>query len=88
MLGFQPDPVLREHSAPNIDANADGVVGIAWQESSVETAQITVVSASYPPPGYTYISRNLTFAEGYFLAGANRWRTKLQLPRLPGIPRL
>ncbi|GAB3856158.1 hypothetical protein GCM10028822_28120 [Hymenobacter terrigena] len=69
VLGFQPDPVLREHSAPNIDANADGVVGIAWQESSVETAQITVVSASYPPPGYTYISRNLTFAEGYFLLG-------------------
>lgn len=69
VLGFQPDPVLREHSAPNIDANANGVVGIAWQESSVETAQITVVSASYPPPGYTYISRNLTFAEGYFVLG-------------------
>jgi len=69
VLGFQPDPVLRVHSAPNIDANAAGNVAIAWQESSVETAQITVVSASYPPPGYTYTATSLVFAEGYFLTG-------------------
>ncbi len=69
VLGFQPDPVLRSHSAPNIDANAAGNVAIAWQESSVETAQITVVSASYPPPGYTYTATSLVFAEAYFLTG-------------------
>jgi hypothetical protein len=69
VLGFQPDPVLRVHSAPNIDANAAGNVAIAWQESSVETAQITVVSASYPPPGYTYTATSLVFAEAYFLTG-------------------
>lgn len=69
VLGFQPNPVLRSHSAPNIDANAAGNVAIAWQESSVETAQITVVSASYPPPGYTYTATSLVFAEAYFLTG-------------------
>ena len=31
VLGFPP--AIRKHSAPNINANADGVVAIAWQES-------------------------------------------------------
>ncbi len=69
VLGFSPATITRIHTAPNIDANASGAVGIVWQESSVETAQVTTVSASYPPPGKVDILQNLVFAES-FMTGA------------------
>ena len=48
----------RIHSSPNIDANADGKVGIVWQETSTESAEIRVVSPSYPSPaGYILIAK-------------------------------
>lgn len=63
-----PNPIPRVHSSPNIDANREGVVGIVWQEASVETATITVVSPSYPS-GYTYQQNNLVFAESFVVPG-------------------
>ena len=48
----------RIHSSPNIDANAAGKVGIVWQETSTESAEIRVVSPSYPSPaGYILIAK-------------------------------
>jgi hypothetical protein len=56
---------VRNHASPNIDSNDSGVVGIVWQESATEIATITVVSPSYPFPGYTYTQPQLTFADSY-----------------------
>ncbi|RAK67938.1 T9SS type A sorting domain-containing protein [Hymenobacter edaphi] len=59
----------RIHSSPNIDANANGTMGVVWQETSVETAQIRVISPSYPgPSGYTF-TQDVRFAESYVLSG-------------------
>jgi len=58
---------IRIHSSPNIDANATGKVGIVWQETTTELAQIRVISPSYPGPnGYSF-NQATTFAESYVL---------------------
>jgi len=59
----------RIHSSPNIDANAAGRIGIVWQETSTETANIRVISPSYPGPGGYSFNQVTTFAESYVLPG-------------------
>ncbi|MDB5233607.1 MAG: hypothetical protein JWR44_600 [Hymenobacter sp.] len=57
----------RIHSSANIDANAAGKVGIVWQETTTELAEIRVISPSYPgPTGYSF-NQATTFAESYVL---------------------
>ena len=92
--GFNgPPDIPRLHSSPNIDANANGQVGIVWQEKSTETAQVTILSPSYSgtsnppyPNGYTYLMEGLVFADSYVLPatadgtgylGCSNWRGNL-----------
>ncbi|MDO7876243.1 T9SS type A sorting domain-containing protein [Hymenobacter sp. ASUV-10] len=63
----------RIHSNPNIDANISGKVGIVWQETSTETATVTVYSPTYGPNGippypngYSF-NMTTTFADSYVL---------------------
>ncbi|MBC7448042.1 MAG: T9SS type A sorting domain-containing protein [Hymenobacteraceae bacterium] len=60
---------VRDHSHPNIDANADGEVGIVWQESMVAEATITVSSVALPNSPYTYTEPYISFADSYVLPG-------------------
>ncbi|QHJ08189.1 T9SS type A sorting domain-containing protein [Hymenobacter busanensis] len=55
---------LRDHSHPNIDGNSRGNLGIVWQETTSEEARVTVVSPSYPTPGFSY-TQQVTFSQAY-----------------------
>ncbi len=57
------------HSSPNIDANDQGVIGVVWQESLIESGYMTWVSPSYPPPGKTSRIDNVAQAQSFFQIG-------------------
>ena len=61
------DP-LYDHSFPNIDANANGLIGIVWQQQRTVTAQVQVSSLSGEFATFTY-PQVITFNRSYLVTG-------------------
>lgn len=63
------DP-LYEHKSPNIDANANGLVGVVWQQRRTVIAQVSVTSPSPIPEfsPFTY-TQTYTFDRSYLATG-------------------
>ncbi len=62
-----PNPAY-EHAYPNLDANAQGLVALTWQQSVDDDVTVTVASNSSYFASYSFV-QHVTFSRTYFATG-------------------